>query len=285
VRKKKLYGYWSIGYQYSSDPFKWDIQNSKIYNKDQVPIDAKSLADPFLLSHKGKLYLFYEICLKSVPEAKIGVSVFNANEDKWIFLSIVLDEPFHLSYPYVFTHGSDIYMIPESKNAKSVRLYRATDFPCKWELEKILIQNKKFVDSSIIYWHNKFYLFTTRKRRLYLYYSDSLTKGWKVHPKSLIKFWNHARCGGRFFEHKGSLYRFAQEQAKGYGMGVHVYKICELSPTTYKEIAIDKKAMFEPFGEGWANSGMHHVDILKISENKYLSVFDGKHCSPTKPAK
>lgn len=279
ARNKKYYGYWSIGYQYSSNPFKWDLQKAKIYDKDQLPIDAEALADPFLLKHKDKLYLFYEVVLKSVPEAKIGVSVYDANEDKWIFQAIVLDEPFHLSYPYVFAHGSDIFMIPESKAAKSVRLYRATDFPCKWELEKILIQNKKFVDSSIIYWQNQFYLFTTRKRRLYLYYSDALTQGWKAHPKSPVKFWNHGRCGGRIFEHNGCLYRVAQEQAKGYGMGVHIYKICELSSTDFKEIPIDKKPMLAPFGDGWANSGMHHIDILKISENKYFSVFDGKHSS------
>ncbi|MGB9499829.1 MAG: hypothetical protein ACKVE4_08790 [Dissulfuribacterales bacterium] len=282
ARGKKHYSYWSIGYQFSSNPFKWDPKKSKIYDRDQLPIDAKTLADPFLLKHKDKLFLFYEVVLNSVPAAKIGVSVYDATKDKWIFQSIVLEEPFHLSYPYVFTHGSDIFMIPESKQSKSVRLYRATDFPCKWELEKVLIQNKKFVDSSIIYWQNQFYLFTTRKRRLYLYYSDALTEVWKAHPKSPIKFWNHARCGGRILKHNGSLYRFAQEQAKGYGMGLHTYKILELSSTGYKETLIDKKPLLEPFGDGWANSGMHHIDILKISENKYFSVFDGRHLSLAK---
>ncbi len=277
ARKKKQCSYWSIGYQCSSDPFKWEPHKSKVYDRDQLPIDAETLADPFLLKHKDELFLFHEVILKSGKNAKIGVSVYNADQDKWIFQSIVLDEPFHLSYPYVFTHGPDIFMIPESKQAQSVRLYRATDFPCKWELEKVLMKDKKFVDPSIIYWQDYFYLFTTRKRRLYLYYSDALAGEWKLHPKSPVKFWNHGRCGGRIFQHDGNLYRFAQEQAKGYGMGVHGYRIQELSPTACKEIPIDKKPMLEAFGDGWANAGMHHIDILKISDNKYFSVFDGRH--------
>ena len=42
-------------------------------------------------------------------------------------VSIVLAEPFHLSYPYVFEWQGSHYMIPESGAAKSVRLYRASE--------------------------------------------------------------------------------------------------------------------------------------------------------------
>ncbi|MBC2714641.1 MAG: hypothetical protein HF978_04960 [Desulfobacteraceae bacterium] len=273
--KKKGY-YWSIGYQSSSDPFKWDPAKAKIYDRDQLPIEAITLADPFLFKHKNTLYLFHEVVLKSVPEAKIGVSVYDTDNSKWIFQAIVLDEPFHLSYPYIFTHDSEIYMIPESKQAQSVRLYRATDFPLKWELEKIIIKDKKYVDPTICFWQNRFYLFVTRKRRMYLYHSESLTEGWQLHVKSPIKFWNHGRCAGKIFEHNNILYRFAQEQAKGYGMGVHCYQIRELSQTKYKEVYVGSKPIFKPFGDGWAKKGMHHIDILKISENNYFAVFDGR---------
>ena len=49
----------------------------------------------------------------------------------WSYKQIVLDEPFHMSYPYVFKWQEDFYMIPESQEANSVRLYRALDFPTK----------------------------------------------------------------------------------------------------------------------------------------------------------
>jgi hypothetical protein len=32
----------------------------------------------------------------------------------------------------------------------------------------------------------------------------------------------------------------------------------------------------QPFGDDWAQHGMHHVDILSLADNSYLSVFDGR---------
>jgi hypothetical protein len=277
LRRARKRGYfWSIGYQRSSDPFQWSPQHAKIYGRSQIPLDVKTLADPFMVKHQDTLYLFHEVVLKSSPYGKLAVSVYDAANDKWDFKSIVLEEPFHMSYPYVFSDGGEFYMIPESKQSKTVRLYRATDFPYKWALEKILIDNKKFADPSILFWENRYYLFVTRKRRLYLYYSDQLTHGWRLHPKSPVKIWNFARCAGRIFEHNDCLYRFAQEQVLGYGKGVRTYKILELSPTSYKEIPFDEKKILKPFGNGWAEKGMHHLDILKISENNFFGVFDGR---------
>jgi hypothetical protein len=277
LRRARKKGYfWSIGYQTSSNPFIWAPQTAKIFGRSQIPMDVKTLADPFMIKHHNTIYLFHEVVLKSSPYGKIAVSVYDPENDKWAFQSIVLEESFHLSYPYVFSNGSEFYMIPESKQSRSVRLYRSTDFPFKWELEKVLFENKKFVDPSIVFWRDQCYLFVTRKRRLYLYYSNQLTTGWQLHPKSPVKIWNFARCAGKIFNYNGSLYRFGQEQVIGYGKGVRTYKILELSPTHYKEIPLDKKKIIKPFGTGWAEKGMHHLDILKISENQFLGVFDGR---------
>ena len=270
---------WSIGYQISTNPTDINPATASIYAANNLPIDASGLADPFLFGHDGKIYLFYELIKKPEPAAKLAVSVYNPDTNNWDFHSVVLDEPFHLSYPYVFEHDSEVYMIPESKEAQSVRLYRAIDFPSKWQFERTLIQDKKYVDSSIFYRDGHFFLFTTRKRKLLLYYSASLTGTWKLHPKSPVKRWNYARCAGRIFEHDGKLFRFAQEQAKGYGMGVRLYQILELSTQDYKETAVDKGLFLQPFGDDWAQHGMHHVDSLILTENSYLTVFDGKGTS------
>jgi hypothetical protein len=167
-------------------------------------------------------------------------------------------------------------MIPESKEAQSVRLYRAVDFPSKWQFERTLIKDRKFVDSSIIYRNGYFFLFATRKRKLYLYYAKSLAGTWSLHPGAPVKRRNYARCAGRIFEHDGRLFRFAQEQAKGYGMGVRLYEILDLSTKSYKETAVDQNLFLQPFGEGWAQHGMHHVDVIRLPDNRYLSVFDGR---------
>ena len=43
------------------------------------------------------------------------------------YSKIVLDEPFHLSYPYVFEWDGGLYD-SESATARHLRLYRAVDF-------------------------------------------------------------------------------------------------------------------------------------------------------------
>lgn len=267
---------WSIGYQISTNPTDINPATASIYAANNLPIGATGLADPFLLNHDGKIYLFYELIKKPEPAAKLAVSVYNPDTNNWDFHSVVLDEPFHLSYPYVFEHDSETYMIPETKEAQSVRLYRAVDFPSKWQFERTLIQDKRYVDSSIIFWKGYFFLFTTRKRKLYLYYSKSLSGEWTLHPKAPVKRRNYARCAGRILEHDGKLFRFGQEQVNGYGMGLRRYEILKLSTTAYQEVAADDGLFLEPFGDGWAQHGMHHVDSLKLADNSYLSVFDGK---------
>jgi hypothetical protein len=274
--QKRHYAYWSIGYQLSPQPFSVDPATANIYSKAQLPDGTSGVADPFLFQHDGILYLFYELILDSSPQAVLAVSTYNEEQQSWDFHSVVLDEPFHLSYPYVFRSDDDIFMIPETKQAASVRLYRAIDFPSKWQLERTLIQDKKYVDSSIVYWQGYFYLFSSRKRKLHLYYSATLDGDWQLHPKSPLKRWNYARCGGRILDHEGRLIRFAQEQAKGYAMGVRRYEITELSTTKYKETPLDKGLYLEPHGSSWAQRGMHHVDMLRLADGNYLSVFDGK---------
>ena len=59
-------------------------------------------------------------------------------------------------------------------------------------------------------------------------------------------------------------------------MGVRLYEILELSTKNYKEVAVDQGLFLQPFGDNWARHGMHHVDILSLADNSYLSVFDGR---------
>ena len=49
------------------------------------------------------------------------------------------EEPFHLSYPHVFAHGSEVYMTPETLALGCVVLYRADPFPERWRPEAELI--------------------------------------------------------------------------------------------------------------------------------------------------
>ncbi|MCF8111172.1 MAG: hypothetical protein K9J85_06750 [Desulfobacteraceae bacterium] len=276
--QKKVNACWSIGYMRLNNPFEPDLtEDMPSYNKFNINESAEALADPFVICSGDKhIYLFHEIVLKGVPPGKIAVSVFDQKNNRWEYKGVVIDEPFHLSYPYVFYANENYYMIPETKAAKSVRLYKAIEFPLKWRFVKSIIKDRKLVDPSIVWFEGKFYLFANRKKRLYLYYAGDLTGQWAPHPKSPVRRGNYARCAGRIIEYKGELFRPAQELSKGYGNSMRFFRIRRLSDKEYREEPAGRGDFLHPFGNTWARFGMHHYDVLKLAENDYFAVFDGK---------
>ncbi len=76
--------------------------------------------------------MFFEVLNRDCRKGEIG---YAASKDglSWTYQHIVLAEPFHLSYPYVFEWENNYYMIPEANSTESIRLYRATNFPRQWE--------------------------------------------------------------------------------------------------------------------------------------------------------
>ena len=55
---------------------------------------------------------------------KIGcISVYELNDNKYKFLGKALEEPFHLSFPFIFEYSDNIYMIPEKQGVTILYLY------------------------------------------------------------------------------------------------------------------------------------------------------------------
>ena len=101
----------------------------------------------------------------------------------WRYSGVALDEPFHLSYPFVFEHEGEVFMIPESRVRREVRLYFARPFPGRFELRRVLLSGKRYADSSLVAWQGHFYLFTSPDNgTLELFYADALEG-----PYSLIR--------------------------------------------------------------------------------------------------
>ncbi len=96
------------------------------------PTKGDIKADPFLFQHDGECYLFYEAYADGDRKAHIAVSRFNG--DKVERIGVALDCPHHLSYPFVFREGDDIFMMPETHQSQRVEIWRCTEFPLKWEL-------------------------------------------------------------------------------------------------------------------------------------------------------
>lgn len=273
---------WSIGIYTGKSPL--DLIPAKnninpiLTAKDVTDIKADFIADPFMIYEDGTWYMFFEVFDKLERKGIIGLAT-SSDGYHWEYQKIILDEPFHLSYPYVFRWKNEYYMVPESYEAKSVRLYKAVKFPLEWQLVKELIEEVIYVDSSIFYFQDYWWLFTSSITwdTLYLYYSKELTGSWNKHPKSPLIVQNKsiARPGGRVVIFNEKIFRYAQDDQRIYGEKVRAFEVTELTPTTYQEKEVRENPILKPSGSGWNKIGMHHLDPHPIDKKQWIACVDG----------
>ena len=274
--RRRRRAFWSIGFMESNSPLNWTPSQAKLLRPKEVDPDMYIIADPFIFEHENERYLFFEAMLDDAPTAHIDCARFDHDKQEWELLGTVLEESFHLSYPQVTCDNDQIYMIPESKQALRIGLYKAVNFPTKWEFVKPLIEGKKLVDSTVFKWQNRWYLFASHKKRLFLYHSDKIDGPWLPHPGNPVRKGNFSRCGGRVIQYKDKIYRITQDQ-RGYGAGVYAFEIITLTPTKYKEIpAKELNPLLIPGSADWTETGMHHLDTIQIAPDRYFGVFDGE---------
>jgi len=279
---KNVYGPWSIGVLEGSSPLELsevkNITNPIITAKDITDIDARFVADPFFAYTNKKYYVFFEALNRKTGLGEIGYAV-SSDLKNWEYKKIILKEAFHLSYPYLFLWKNEYYMIPESNQDRSVRLYKASNFPDKWKYVGNILNGYPFSDPSIFRYMDKWWLFVTIPESdiLNLYYSDELLGEWKYHPANpIIKSNKHyARPAGRVIIHNGLPYRVTQDVEPYYGIQVFAFEITELTENTYSEKLVSKEPIITKSGQGWNARGMHHIDLQKIG-GKWVGIVDGQ---------
>jgi len=124
IRRALSCQYWTIAYGDA------DGEIDRIITEKYI-----TLADPFLFQHRGENWLFCE--RQDLTDMKGNIWCINLDDPEAEPI-LVLDEPFHLSYPQVFTYADGIYMIPESRQAGEVRIYKCRNFPDRWEAVDVL---------------------------------------------------------------------------------------------------------------------------------------------------
>jgi hypothetical protein len=276
---------WSIGIYIGATPFHFtspdNVDNPVLTREDVSDVPASFVADPFMMRVDRTWYMFFEVMNCGNSRGEIGLAT-SADGVKWTYQQIVLTEPFHLSYPYVFEWMNDYYMIPETHKAGSIRLYKARKFPLEWSLAKTLISGPRFSDSSIVRFAEKWWLFTEtdltiKFSTLRLYYADDLMGRWYEHPKSPIVDENPriARPAGRVLVLDERVVRYAQDCYPTYGMQVRAFEVTELTTTKYREREVGRGSIITGSGVGWNRNGMHHIDPHLMENGKWIACVDG----------
>ena len=101
-------------------------------------------------------------------------------------------------------------MVPESSKNCDIRLYKCLEFPYKWQLEKVLMNNVSAADTMLIKQQDTWFMLTNicsaglgdHNSELHIYYSESLKSNqWKpiASGNPVIFDSLKARNGGLFF--------------------------------------------------------------------------------------
>lgn len=239
------------------------------YSESDKSYANEGVADPFMLSLRGEMFVLYE----AIKNGKGEIWCKKLSEDELHSPNRIIVEDFHLSYPFVFNEGDSLYMIPESSYNRDVRLYRCVEFPYSWKIEKILQKGVTFVDTNFLIVDGLYFWFTfdttTKKERIF--YSTSLKSKWIEHCRSNI---NSYRNAGPFFNNEGVWYRPVQKSFGKYGEGVDLLKIESISINSYQE-TLDVIDFLEK-RNGFSLDGTHHISILKTNKEFIIAV-DGKN--------
>jgi hypothetical protein len=216
-----------------------------------------------------------------------GVIALATSDDgfAWSYEQVVLKEPFHLSYPYVFEWQGNHYMIPETLGAHAVCLYKADNFPTSWTMQRRLIGGAH-ADPSIVHCDDLWWMFVCATPYghdvLRLYFARDLEGPWNEHPRSPLieNDKQRARPAGRILPLGHHLIRFSQDCVPDYGTRVRAFEIKELTREAYVEVEHPNSPVLSPSGQGWNAMGMHHIDAHQQNNCHWIACVDGRGSLP-----
>jgi len=239
----------------SIDP-PYDLQYMK-------PPKDRFWADPFPVARGGKYYIFMEEFFYHTHKAHISV-IEMGFDGTWKQPLKVLERDYHLSYPFLFEWRNDLYMIPETKRNNTVELYRCTEFPLKWEFDRVLIANAQAVDNTLHEQDGIWWLFCSiggkdfaTNDELHVFYAETPLGPWRPHRLNPVKSdVRSARPAGRLFRVNGDLYRPSQDCSIRMGGAIVMNQVTRLNPEEFHE---EVAARIEP---KWAKGiyGTHTIN-------------------------
>lgn len=239
-------------------------------------IRAVAVADPFLIRTGDGLFLFFEALNADSGRGELAFAT-SADGQSWAYGGVILREPFHLSYPQVFSWDGAWYMIPETRQAGEVRLYRARAFPGGWDVVATLLRGP-FADSTIHHDGRTWWLFAQRGLdEMRLYGAETPLGPWREHPASPLWPGNRSRTrpGGRLLSFDGRLIRLAQDGWPAYGAALRAFEIDRLDHQGYAEHEIGQSPLLRASRSGWNAMAMHHMDVVWRDDGTCLAAVDG----------
>lgn len=230
---------WRIAVKYRKNTI-----DTSLWRYKTLDLSKLSVADPFVYHKDDVFYIFYEEFDAKLRSGVISCCGINKKHQIVVEPRVVIQEDFHLSYPCIFEEEDKIYLLPETSDNQSIRIYEAVDFPNKFTLKCEILKGETCFDPTLFKHDNKYWIFCNAKEidkissydELFLFYSESLEGPWNPHAMNpIVSDVRNARPAGNLFYQDGKLYRPAQDCSTRYGYAVNFNEVLELSENNYQE--------------------------------------------------
>ncbi len=259
-RAGRLQNRWSLYFG------KGDLETADLRTFVEAPTaPGEFWADPFLIEHRGETWVLFENYVYAEGKAKISVGRWLG--DRLDVLGDALVRPYHLSFPFVFTHQGELYMVPETSGARRVEVWRAVDFPLRWECFATALEGSEPADTVLFENEGRWWMATNLSEgpvqdqcnELHLYAIDGPGLDCvEPHPLNPVVIDSRtARNAGRIVRRHGRLIRPSQCNSDGiYGRGLNLMEITRLDRDGYEERLL--RHVTPDFKPGLV--GCHHID-------------------------
>lgn len=269
---------WSFAIYASDRPFSTDFDLDdpiKIFSSRRLRLFGShphTQADPFLFVDGQTLYVFYE----QMQRGSVGKVACMKTSDLKTFenCGVILDQPHHLSWPFVFRADDAAYMLPESGSAGEVALYRFEALPAPLTKVRTILTGK-YADPVLFEHGGMWNLLATSDAGLELFQaSDFLIGEFRPHPGNpLSTDPRYRRSGGNILHLDGRMLRVAQDCSRSYGENISLIEICRLTPDEYSEKVVAPS--FLKRRADWNRDGGHHLSVATFKGQTVIAT-DGK---------
>jgi hypothetical protein len=235
--------HWRIGYRFVHSGDVVDLRAHPASGWSVLPDNGlRFYSDPFPVEKDGRTFLFLEDLEHRLKRGVISVVEFDSRGPIGTPRP-VLDTGSHLSYPFVFEHDGEMWMVPESSSTATVDLYRAERFPEGWVKQATLVSGVVASDATLFEHNGYWWMFATVQDcggsysdALHLWSAPELLGPWEPHRRNpVLVDLATARPGGRVVRRGHKLFRPFQDCRKGYGTALGLAEITRLDDDHFEQ--------------------------------------------------
>jgi hypothetical protein len=205
-------------------------------------------ADPFIwFDNANNPWIICESWSKESNKANISISKLPTQAEEASF-SVIIDEPFHLSFPFVFEYHGSTFILPQSATGSELRFYKNETNQLHWNYSFSINLPIPLVDVICICVEEVWWLIGSAKdpirnikNRLFAFYASELNGKTlvKSHRNNPILWSDFGGRNGGVFEIADKIYRVGQfEGSDIYGFDFKEYEILELTLDIFQQMPL-----------------------------------------------